>query len=542
MTSTWSPCRDLIRLIYLSQLSTLNLPKICLDRGEHHIQLGLDMFGSLPQPMAQQVSGEAVTDIYSAPIPPLDLCVMNPPFTRSVGGNLLFGNSPQDERDKMQARLSKMLKAPGVLANSTAGLGSVFVAVGDKYIKPGGRMALVLPKTLISGGSWAETRELLNRGYEVEYIVVSQDPEHWNFSESTKLSEVLLVARKVDKNAPATPTASSVVTVNLWRNPTNSFEALAVAQELIQRAGATPDIASGQGAHSLYIGEQKVGEALSVPWDDLRKLPSWILPLAFAQADLTRAAYHLVRGDLWIPGRGTTGQKLPLCPLTELGSLGPDARDVHDGFALSEAPTAYTAFWGHETETVVNIDQQPREYLSPLAQAKPGRHLKRAEDLWTKAARVLLVERIRLNTARMVSVRVSKPVLSSVWWELSLKQDVATEDNEKALALWMNSTFGVLTMLVHREETEGPWIKFKKGTLAHLPMLDVRVLPPEKVKSLAEAYDKLADQALLPIAQLGSDSVRASIDTAIREALGLPDFSILRTLLAQEPGICLKRL
>jgi hypothetical protein len=41
---------------------------------------------------------------------------------------------------------------------------------------------------------------------------------------------------------------------------------------------------------------------------------------------------------------------------------------------------------------------------------------------------------------------------------------------------------------------------------------------------------------------MASDPVRAEIDKVVAEALGLPDFSVLRTLLAREPIISLRRL
>lgn len=124
---------------------------------------------------------------------------MNPPFTRSVGGNLLFGSLPDKERAKAQARLKRIIKRYDVQANITAGLGSVFVAIADRYVKKGGRLALVLPKALVSGVAWAPTRELLAKNYQLEFLVASQDPERWNFSESTSLSEVMLVAQKTGK-------------------------------------------------------------------------------------------------------------------------------------------------------------------------------------------------------------------------------------------------------------------------------------------------------------------------------------------------------
>ena len=55
----------------------------------------------------------------TATLPDLDLAIMNPPFTRSVGGNLLFGSLPQPERRKLQNELARRLKSRQ--ASSTAG-------------------------------------------------------------------------------------------------------------------------------------------------------------------------------------------------------------------------------------------------------------------------------------------------------------------------------------------------------------------------------------------------------------------------------------
>ena len=43
-------------------------------------------------------------------IPQLDLGVMNPPFTRSVGGNLLFGSLPSAERKPLQKKLQNKIR------------------------------------------------------------------------------------------------------------------------------------------------------------------------------------------------------------------------------------------------------------------------------------------------------------------------------------------------------------------------------------------------------------------------------------------------
>lgn len=101
-----------------------------LTGGEKHVQA--DLFGSPTGPGRTAEDGDVHNKIK---IPALDLCVMNPPFTRSVGGNLLFGNAPERERRRMQAELKKVVSREGIPANITAGLAPVFVALGHKYLK-----------------------------------------------------------------------------------------------------------------------------------------------------------------------------------------------------------------------------------------------------------------------------------------------------------------------------------------------------------------------------------------------------------------------
>jgi len=498
------------------------------------VAITTDLFGASLSP--DQVSGMGPVRQQQASLPSLDLCVMNPPFTRSVGGNLLFGSVPDNERKSMQTELSKLLKNPRVQASSTAGLGSVFVAAADPHLKAGGRMALVLPKAILSGVAWQKTRQLLGQRYALEHVIASHDPERWNFSENTDLSEVLIVARKTGDSPSATDTDCSPVFVNLWKNPTTIVEALSIAHSL--SSAAAPDIATGQGAHEMLLGDVKYGEALSMPWADIRD-SSWMLPCAFAQAELVRAANRLTRAEVSVPGLASP-RMVPLCPVSELGELGPDRRDIHDGFGLATGVTAYPALWGHDAATMTTLSMPPNRYLSPLHRAKEGRPLRRVDLLWPEAGRLLIAERLRLNTQRLAAVRVGVSALSNVWWPIRLHEH--NEDFEKALSLWLNSTPGLLLLLSHREETQGAWVDFRKPVLSAMPVLDMRSIGTDDLGHLVSAYDALSTRTLLPFPQMATDPVRQAIDDAISSALGLPDLSVLRTLLAQEPVVCLRPL
>jgi hypothetical protein len=91
---------------------------------------------------------------------------------RLRGRRLLFGSLP-DERGRLQTELKRRVKQIG--ANATTGLGSVFVALADKWLKPGGRLAFVVPAAVASGEAWADTRQLISDRYHLETVVSSQD-------------------------------------------------------------------------------------------------------------------------------------------------------------------------------------------------------------------------------------------------------------------------------------------------------------------------------------------------------------------------------
>ena len=173
-------------------------------------------------------------------------------------------------------------------------------------------------------------------------------------------------------------------------------------------------------------------------------------------------------------------------------------------------------------------DRCPNAYLVPRGPAV-GRPLRDAGLFWGRAGRHLIAERLRLNTHRLTAGRTDVPVLGNVWWPCRPREGVGPAE-EKALCLWLNSTPGLIVRLAHRTETEGAWVKFKKPTLADMPVPD-----PGVAAALAGAFDRLRDRELGRLRELAQDPVRAEIDGAVEAALGqLPTLESLRELLARK--------
>ena len=381
-----------------------------LRESEAAVQFALSTEGTgVGTSEATRVSGRGARGVeegVTATLPDLDLAIMNPPFTRSVGGNLLFGSLPTAERRRLQAELSRRLKSRQ--ASSTAGLGAAFVAAAAPKLRPGeGRLALVLPATVCTGPSWRQTRSLIEQDFSLDIVISSHDPLHWNFSDSTDLSEALLIATRRPEGMSLTGQRTTFV--NLWQNPEGVLDAHRVAQAI---TAATPATFEGSGATLLEVDGRHVGEVLSVPESIFygKKWPG----VQFARADLIRSAFKLLDNrDVWVPGQGETAH-VPLCRLDQLGQVGPDRRRFVDGFDRTNSVTAYPMVEGHDTEQRKSITCSPDSYLSPLTNPRGGQRSGYGEHLWQQSSRLLVSERLWLETTRVVAMLSDTRVLSNV--------------------------------------------------------------------------------------------------------------------------------
>jgi len=511
--------------VYLGSIEFLN---------SNVVQTQFDLMGNAPVAgAAAAVTGKGMV-ASQAPLPELDLCVMNPPFVRSVGGNLLFGSLPLD-RSAMQRTLRDLLRSHKdgpVLASSAAGLGSVFTAVADRHIKSGGRLALVLPAALTTGVAWGNTRALIEQKYDLEFVISSHEADHWNFSENTDLSEVLVVARK--RAAGGGEGENATAFVNLWLNPKTSADALAVADAILRSEPAEIGDASkpNLAVTPLFVGERRIGEALSIPTVQLRQVP-WIGG-AFAQTDLVRAAWYLRAGGLWIPGSKQI-TPLKIVRLIDIATLGPDRRRLWATFKRVDHPPGFPVFWGHNASEILTVKASANAYLIKLAKPKETQTSGYAESLMEQAGNVMIAERLRLNTQRATAVMLEKAALSNVWWPASIKSPDLRHG--KVLTLWLNSSLGLLLMAAHRVPTEGSWVSFKKPTLEEMPVLDILALSEKDLARLDETYAQVGSTELKPFANIASDDTRAMIDSAFAQVLGVPSLRPFAETLSREPII-----
>lgn len=470
--------------------------------------------------------GKEVTGVT---IPDFHICIMNPPFTRSALGNLLFGGVPPVERKKLQNYLSNMLTNQGLSGIGQAGSAALFVFVADKHLLKGGRMGIVVPRSILSGTSWKKVREKLRNEYHVEYVVISfeGDDNQWNFSENTSLSEVLLIARKLKEGE----LPGYTIFVNLWKKSRNEIESISIVNQLLEMYNIPKlfDISnSNASTFSLRLSGKKIGECYSTFLEDTE----FGCRSFFAQSELDRVLSLLRNEVVYSPKEGII-KHISLCPLSEVVTdIGPDCGQISKTFEM-DSLGVYKGFWGQRSDDIHTIFQRPNTNLS-------AKNAKAARNLWKKSGNFLLAYRAWLPKNRTLSLLVSEPVVSSMWWNI-----ITDEESAKMLALWLNSTYGLLLLLSVAEVTRGPWIEFKKGDkeektgLWGLPVINLNKLSEEQKRNLLNLYESVADRSFLPFPEeFSHPQVRKEIDEGMKRILGIEvDLSDIYEMLCRDPMI-----
>ena len=463
---------------------------------------------------------------------PFDMVVMNPPFARATGrggrvGGGLFGFIANEEvRDKvvnafeeLRDSIRRMLRAETdiplifrdllkdrdfqpYLGIGQAGEGLLFLYLANIRVKEDGKICFVLPKSLLTGVSWFLARALLASRYHVEYLIVSYDSENgYNFSESTSLSECLLVAKRVREHQGNEVTKF----VTLLNKPRTSVEGIALANEI------------EVGEDYVQAGSAKAFIVRTRREEMLEQLDNWGRFVFLPNLGILKETKDLLNGILKV---GDTQEEIPLTKLNSLiTSIGVDRHQFIDAFRLTigDVPGSIKVVYGGEEGLRRKMSVYPNAYALP--KNSKGKTLFREN-----AGQLLVPDRIWTETAHVISMISDEPTLSNIFYTLCLKDE--NGDKLKGLCLWLNTSWGILTVLASREETRGGWVSLKMSQWRLLPVLNIDQLPQDKLKSLAKVYDQFKDVDLGRIPeQYGvkgrTNKLRVALDLSFLKVMGM---------------------
>ena len=458
--------------------------------------------------------------------------IANPPYTRAGGPgdaenkawNPLFGDMTRKEDQKKMQEALDMANRP-TAANGIAGLGSSFLVLAHQNVRQGGRIAFVLPSTAITGEQWSSVRELLLKYYDVEWVITSHDArkrskandlpgrDFVSFSESTTMAEALIVATK----RPGVVGHRYTRFVNLAENALTPGAAVGISRALL---ALEPEQVE------LRVHEKIWGQVCSVE-----------------QAKLTRSGWHynsFIQVRLYEEVSAIETQ-IALAELQQCWELGPyhlNIRGSKQGLFAADhnpAPDRYghPALWHHKADRITSICQAANAWLTP----KPGKSRSDCLAMLRKAGRVQLALELRTTTQRVGGVLTDKAMLGIRSW-VSLRAKNPRVGLEETLVLWLNSTPGLVTRILHANRPYLGRTGLVLKTAKTLPVLDIDDLPDSALEFGKKQFDLLTGR-LQPWYKMDLDPLRKEIDDAIEKITGYnKGFGRVRRMLSLEPILC----
>ena len=446
-----------------------------------------------------------------------DYAMMNPPFVKATNHGsgradpvppfAVFGIPPnkQINMGKTNAHLFG-----GTGSHGHAGLASYFITIAHQKLKPGGVMGFILPATITSGSSWTGIRNLLNRSYQDIMVVRLQrsaGTDESTFSSSTGMEEVLLVARKRDKERTVGE-FPRIKFVLLDRLPASRLAGLEVAK-IIKHT--TPNrMEHYMGGTLLMLGDTRIGDMLDCTVED----GQWMLTRT-SNIFLLQFAYRLITGGLGV--RMTTIISVSDTGKHHLDIIGTKHNGTPQGPFKKigyDHQKKYQCLWGNDHDTqramVVNPDY--------TLEKKPDATIQHVNDVWRTRTHLHINMQVRYTSQRLVAAYTEiETVGGRAWLNIILNN----KRHEKACMVWFNSIFGILMywFMAGSQHLERGLTTPTACKLMQVPDFDI--LDDDTIGQLDGVFDDMCTREMDTINRLDTDEVRREIDRRVMAILGL---------------------
>jgi hypothetical protein len=479
------------------------------------------------------------------PLEKVDVVIMNPPFTRQE-------RLPKEYKDALMRRL----KGYENYLHGQLGLYGYFILLADKFTKENGRIALVLPATLLRLNSTIGIRKLLVKNYHIEAIITTL--QRAAFSEGARFREILLIAKKLGET-------EKVLTSNFWsiltilkKIPKSLEEATKVAETIKTFRDNPKTMGEYYEDSSLTMLripqkelEKKIDNMFSfIATIDLKLARYWNQIIDRANTKLTPLNNHLkeinakiIRGIemeanlpvsaydtfiLYNLERAIKSKDLWVVKEVANNAIIAENRFTH---LIVSIPFKSLTFGLRRLTGINKIDiTDELDYVvvddfadSSIFFTKPSalKELKKWKEYTTTRMTKLVISR-RFNLAapgtNLLAYFSDKDfVPTKIFWSIKNIE----EEDRKVIALWLNSTLNILQVLIERMETEGGFINFDKYVVTKSLVINPKKLNSDK-KLLLETFDKVKDVRFPSILRQLKEKfwARVEMDRAILKVLG----------------------
>jgi hypothetical protein len=434
----------------------------------------------------------------------VDVVIMNPPFTRQES----IATFAEGYKDRLRDRFSQR-DSKGQIHGKMSYFG-YFMFLADKFLNDGGRIATVLPATVLGKSTDSGIREMLVSEYTIEYVFAREDELY--FSEDTGIREVMLIARK-GKQEDARATYVSLDGLDVpsdgireardERKSTPAGTTVTVSGKNEDEATVWQIPRSQLDTHNLFSSLAVQNRRLIKQWAEFRDdCEDNLTQVRDTEADLTRGG----SSHPWTKGCiGAPDAELRSSDVWRTVEQNDDAITVkhrHIGEEINIPIGAVEPYLlRKQYRTQLDISTVPeytvvREFdgLSRfLALGEQDEIPAGWEDHITENTTHLAIP----ETAYLTAPGTSHPVFYSdparvyhrMWMYTGLDDQEA-----RALSLWFDSSLGILQFLLTRLPGRGGWTKYRKYAQQRFVCPDIESLSNSQVAELESCFERVSSK------------------------------------------------
>ena len=449
----------------------------------------------------------------------VDWVLMNPPYSRTRGGQSAFDltNLTEEDRKRCQKRWKVLVKDEP--ANMRAGMAASFLVLAKHKVKAGtGRIGFVLPLTCAFADTWTKTRRMIESEFTDILLIATASGaslKHESFSADTGMEEMLLIATR--RENPQERVCAVLHCVTLYKPCIRNGEAGEVARA-IEHAKAR--CTATNMTHPVTVGNSEIGcitimhaNGQGLPWNTVGVI----------HGGLALAADALTRGTLDYVVRTAIPLGIEMGTIEEVFTVGPThhlighprgnepigAFEFHSVTSEIDAIGADRALWEACSERQRSLRVLPtHKGFAPPGVGSPEQR----EQMRLYASTLFYARNLRWTSQALLSASTPQPAFGGSTWTALIHKDVRVR---KAYALWWNSTLGMIVHWTQGQRTQNGRSRTQIGALRKIPCPRLDRLSDPVLEMAAARFDALSNQTLLPAKYAVEDPVRAEIDAAV---------------------------
>jgi len=465
---------------------------------------------------------------------PADVVIMNPPFS---------------DREKMPKEMREKIKKNKLsrICGNQVNLWGYFLALSDKLLKPGGKIAVVIPINIARGKATDKIRKYIFRNYKIDYIIKPQ--ADLAFSEGASFRDILLVA---SKNKPKESDQAKIAFLNVSIRSLDTPKIKEIANKIKQ--GLSSDDVT---VRTVYIKEflenlKNLMPFLSQKSNEISEILKPILDspkLSFIKENTFSEGFHVSPKGfseiLFITNPfGENRVKKAFLILERV-------EDDKISFKIKKTKLKYTipiskvykalrtitdqqSLLLKETDYFIKSPFDGFDSVIKLSKWKYGSNLNWEsinEEAMKKRSEIIIPERFNPYSMNTHILSIYSDELPVIPHTLRFGKGFSKED-AKLQVLFLNSTIFLSQLIMNKEETTGEYIHIMNTDLIKMKYLNLDKLTRSDKDKLLKLFDEISKINFPSITQqLNSNfEARRKIDSTILEVLGFDQTKITVTL------------